>query len=90
MRRVHIDGKPVAWQQLRVVQRQNPFHNHNARRHNRLRDARHARVRLEVVDRPLDRFALGQRPHMLHNQLALQRVGMVEVALRSRVQRELR
>ena len=50
----------------------------------------HPRMRLEVVHRPLDRLAVRQRPHMLNDQLGLQRVRMVEVALVPRVQRKLR
>src|SRR5581483_11535344 len=66
------------------------FDDDEARGLDALEGAGHASVRAEIVDGPVDRVALFEREEVRDEELAFERVGVVEVLLVARVQREVR
>ena len=80
-----LDVDPLA--ELRLGQNQNPFDDQHAPRLDALR-RRLARMCREVVERNFDRRTFREHIEMSHEQLGLERIGMIEVDFLSLFGRE--
>ena len=90
VRRVDVDGDVVKRQQLLVVQGENAFDDDDLPWLDAGVAAGDAGMRGEIVDGAVDGLTRGERADVLEDQLGFERVGVVEVALVPRVERELR
>ena len=75
---------------LGVVQGQDAFDEHDRTRGDELKDSGNAGVLLEVVDRAVNGATGGEQAHVLEDELAFERIRMIEVAAGACLGREMR
>jgi len=88
VRGVDVDGEGVERLQLRVVQGEDAFDDDDWFWHDAVEGSGDAGVGLEVVDGASDGFSVREFANVIEDQFGLQRVGVIEVALVTRVERK--